>query len=174
SRFFGPPGRRLIEDFLNLPANTDRVLVFTRKYGPIQAYPRPGQKFRFQVSAWTKLREGLRTLWKHPAPTTAWELGPRDLRSVSYEDGFLTITVQTLYEFLCIDLVTCAREKRRFCTNPQCANPFFIAHHLGQNYCADTCSRWGQRQYKRKWWAEKGPEWRRKRRKRKLRRQPAS
>src|SRR5215472_9472728 len=48
----------------------------------------------------------------------------------------------------------------RTCANPTCQTPLFIAGKAGQVYCSDLCAAHAQREYKARWWREKGPEWR--------------
>jgi len=56
------------------------------------------------------------------------------------------------------------RTKR--CKNPSCkVTPYFFAKKKGQEYCSDLCATEAQREYKRKWWAERGSQWRRERNK---------
>ena len=57
-------------------------------------------------------------------------------------------------------------ERTRRCKNPSCkAMPFFFARKKGQEYCSDACAAEAQREYKRKWWAEHGKQWRKERKK---------
>ena len=49
------------------------------------------------------------------------------------------------------------------CQNGDCHTPYFFAIRRSQKYCSDVCAIPAQREFKRKWWAENGPEWRQKR-----------
>jgi hypothetical protein len=48
----------------------------------------------------------------------------------------------------------------RYCDNPECYVPYFIARDPRQKYCSDGCAKSAQREYKQKWWAENGRSWR--------------
>jgi hypothetical protein len=49
------------------------------------------------------------------------------------------------------------------CGNPDCHTPYFFATRRSQKYCSDTCAIPAQQASKRRWWAENGTAWRRKR-----------
>lgn len=49
------------------------------------------------------------------------------------------------------------------CENRDCHAPYFFARRRSQKYCSDACAVPAQREFKRKWWAENGTTWRRKR-----------
>jgi hypothetical protein len=51
----------------------------------------------------------------------------------------------------------------KVCANPDCPAPYFIAHKTAQRYCEEACAKVFQREWKRRWWNEKGTKWRRKR-----------
>ena len=62
-----------------------------------------------------------------------------------------------------------AADRARYCGNPDCPAPYFFAKRRSQKYCADACAKPAQQEFKRRWWAEHGKEWRKKRKKRDLR-----
>jgi hypothetical protein len=51
-------------------------------------------------------------------------------------------------------------DKTRHCPYPDCPTPYFFATRHTQRYCSEKCAQGGQKQSKRKWWAEHGLEWR--------------
>jgi hypothetical protein len=51
----------------------------------------------------------------------------------------------------------------RYCPNPSCPAPYFIAKKGRQKYCSEECAAPAQREFKKSWWAEHGKEWRQKR-----------
>jgi hypothetical protein len=53
----------------------------------------------------------------------------------------------------------------KVCGNPDCPAPYFIARKTTQRYCSEKCAQVFQREWKRKWWAERGDTWRRSRKK---------
>jgi hypothetical protein len=49
------------------------------------------------------------------------------------------------------------------CPNPECPHPYFIKGRKNQRFCdRPACAAHGQREHKRKWWKERGEEWRQK------------
>jgi len=54
-------------------------------------------------------------------------------------------------------------DRMRFCPNPGCPAPYFIAARRSQKYCSEACALPAQREFKRAWWAEHGTQWRVKR-----------
>jgi hypothetical protein len=51
-------------------------------------------------------------------------------------------------------------DRMRYCPNPTCLSPYFIAYRRSQKYCTDACALPAQRELKRAWWKEHGDEWR--------------
>jgi hypothetical protein len=156
-----PRKRHLVEDYLNwgrLPAD---VLRFTRKYAPvIGRRDFPGNRFcsgpfAFDVERWTAIQDRMRG---------NWTIGSSDFPlanvDVALEDGKSVVYVPILLEFLLLDLFSIPWQRRRRCRNPDCQNPYFVAHHLRQNYCSSVCAKVGQRAWKRNWWKERGAAWR--------------
>ena len=52
--------------------------------------------------------------------------------------------------FACVENADCLR----YCRNPECLMPYFIAQRQDQKYCSIGCTTHGQREAKRKWWHE--------------------
>jgi len=50
----------------------------------------------------------------------------------------------------------------RFCANPTCKEPFFVARRGSQIYCSSECAKPAQKEAKLKWWNEYGAERRKK------------
>jgi len=50
----------------------------------------------------------------------------------------------------------------KYCQNPGCREPYFIAERVSQNVCSVACAKPIQREAKRRWWQEHGEDWRRK------------
>lgn len=48
------------------------------------------------------------------------------------------------------------------CANPDCPAPYFFNTKKGQIYCTEACAAFGQREAKKKWWANNGRKWRKK------------
>jgi hypothetical protein len=60
-------------------------------------------------------------------------------------------------ERLLLELVDLA-EYTRYCDRPDCSAPYFIASNRGQKYCSTDCRDHAQREFKLKWWKEKGSQ----------------
>jgi hypothetical protein len=58
----------------------------------------------------------------------------------------------------------------KFCRNPECSTPYFLAARKSQKFCSGPCAKPAQRSSKRSWWAANGQEWRRRREKARNRR----
>jgi hypothetical protein len=163
-------GQQLFEEYANWPGNPQDVLRF-RRYGPLeQSWYRNGG-FRFSLKAWQSFQEGFRREWEHflePLNNyTRVGFFPRLEGALGWEydpAAGLRYTTANLWEYLQLSLMACPKERLKKCARPECAHPYFVAHHLKQNYCSDQCPRWAQQQWKRQWWSEHGNKWRAKRR----------
>jgi hypothetical protein len=164
--FYGPPKRRLIEDFLNWPRDPESVLHFTRKYGPLQDAPIGGREFEVAWFDWTLDQRRLRSLWRR----RVYDLSDAESTggSLALGKGWLTYRAVNLFMYLYMDLVTCEAKRLRMCKRTDCPNPYFIASHLKQRFCSDKCAEWGQREWKKQWWTEHGTAWRQQRKESKL------
>ena len=162
--FYGPPKRRLIEDFLNWPNDTKAILRFTLRYGPLQAEPLESAEFQFFQDGWEMDQRHFQSVWEQASSFPDWQ--PTG-GSLAFRKGWLTYTAPSLYMFLYMDLVTCEAKRLKKCRRDDCPHPYFIAGHLKQRFCCDRCAEWGQRQWKKQWWQEHGESWRAERRQQK-------
>jgi hypothetical protein len=69
--------------------------------------------------------------------------------------------------FIALMGATKQADRLRYCENPTCPAPHFIAKRRTEKYCSEVCANVGQQEQKRRWWQENGPEWRKRWRKRK-------
>jgi len=46
------------------------------------------------------------------------------------------------------------------CANKDCKTPYFVADRGKQSYCSIECAAVAQKEYKRRWWQKRGPQWR--------------
>jgi hypothetical protein len=51
-------------------------------------------------------------------------------------------------------------DRMRYCVNPTCPAPYFIAKRRSQKYCSEKCTAPAQREFKAAWWKEHGEKWR--------------
>jgi hypothetical protein len=118
-----------------------------------------------------QLREALRRIWKEPDIRTRdwmayglryYELIGLNPALVNPEVTGRPLPAPTRFEQCLLHLAKCS-DRARYCANPDCIAPYFFARRRSERYCSDACAAPGQREFKRRWWAEKGNEWRRKR-----------
>jgi hypothetical protein len=50
--------------------------------------------------------------------------------------------------------------RTRICPNAECPTAYFLATRHTQRYCSPSCAQNGERETKRRWWAEHGEAWR--------------
>lgn len=120
-----------------------------------------------------QLRETLRYMWKEPDLRTRdwiaynlrfYELLGMDFTYANPEVTGRQLPPPTSFEQCLLHLAKCV-DRTRYCANPSCAAPYFFARRRSQRYCCDACAVPGQREFKRRWWAEHGNESRSKRKK---------
>jgi hypothetical protein len=71
---------------------------------------------------------------------------------------------QTLFDDVMDHFRMVATQARaKYCGNPDCPNPYFIAAKRSYKYCSPDCSGPSQKKFKREWWAAHGPGWRQRR-----------
>lgn len=160
-QIYGRDNGALLQDFLNCPTKPESIVLFTKRFGPLEVQGKPGADFRFPLSDWRRRQGEMRSAWRNQRKATGdWEMSPKD-GNLAYEGRKLVYKARTLFLFLCIDLVTRPVHQMKICRYPDCPTPFFAARHLGQRFCCTTCSAWGQLMAKRKSWAKNGRRWRR-------------
>jgi hypothetical protein len=124
----------------------------------------------------------LRNIWKEPAPLLkeaglmmlaaaymkecaplAWAKNPAHVLEFmesrgmsSGPDRFLMVLLYALKHAHLL----------RYCANPECKEPYFVARRGSQIYCSSPCAAPAQKKAKLKWWGEHGDARRKKSRKR--------
>lgn len=53
--------------------------------------------------------------------------------------------------------------RAKFCARAECPSPYFIAARVTQRYCGTDCAEAMQEEWKKKWWKERGNDWRKQR-----------
>jgi hypothetical protein len=115
---------------------------------------------------WAEAQPMLRQIWKEPAPLLK-EAGFMRLAAAYMEehgsgaigwppDRFLTVLIYALKH---VHLL-------RYCANPECKEPYFVARRGSQIYCSSPCATPAQKEAKLNWWREHGDARRKKSRKR--------
>ena len=119
------------------------------------------------------LRDTLRAIWRAPdVRTKEWGLfrisqdfflqGDPDTIKLPTSNGtdfLLSWETPTRTEQFLLELMRWA-ELTRYCGNPDCLAPYFIALRRSQKYCSELCRQPAQREFKRRWWVQKGRQMR--------------
>jgi hypothetical protein len=174
---------RVIQDFANTEGRPEDILRFTKRYGVLhrsdktwtEISPDEEQEddlFCVHCSNWLQSQERFREEWarkkkSNDETATAFEeqINPthRAGRAVKAfvrpgKGGGLQLELQPddLLGALWLALLG-ASDKARKCQNPTCLAPYFLASRRDQKFCNEKCSRLVAN---RKWWTEKGAEWR--------------
>jgi hypothetical protein len=159
-------------EFANSRNDSDGIVRFTRRYGPLDIEPSPATDFRFRLDRWPVGQRLFRHLWEQRSKSPTAQIPQLALAGLppvnhwQYETGRVLYRTANLWEYLLVTLLASPGDRLRMCARPGCLHLYFIAAHLKQNFCSEPCAAWGQREWKRNWWVEHGKEWRRKRSKR--------
>ena len=103
------------------------------------------------------LLASLDEIYEDPDPEGPW---PRELK-VDWQRGEFVYVPRREFQRAVYELFR-RSPLAKVCGNPDCAAPYFIARKTAQRYCSDGCAQVFQREWKRRWWKEKGSKWRRK------------
>jgi hypothetical protein len=156
---------RILEVFLNCPAEPEAILRFTRKYGPLKQEPNTGDEFTFEIQEFTGAQQLLREMWRNPA---AYSGSPIDLLklggTLTFHGGTVTYNAPTLFNYFYADFVFSPLERFRICQRQGCPHPFFFAKHRNRQFCSEQCAEASQRESNREWWQKHGASWRAKKR----------
>jgi hypothetical protein len=173
---------RCIEDFANTPKSPEGILRFTRRYGVLKredvdlgmAFPSKhiALSFLIDCNQWLKCQKLFREEWErkgkathdlakvaaeHINPKSVFERGIQAFVVPSNEGGLqVELRPDDLLGALWLAFVGHSGRTRK-CQNPTCSSPYFLASRRDQKFCAEACSRLVAN---RRWWAEKGTEWR--------------
>lgn len=129
-----------------------------------------------------ELQPALRHVWKESVPTMK-EAGlmfiAGDYMKISAQSiavgnlnrelGFIVRTdfAAVPDKFLMVLLYTLKHvHLLRYCANPDCKEPYFVAGRASQIFCSEPCAAPAQKEAKLKWWNQHGPAWRKKSHKR--------
>jgi len=179
-----PP--KMVREFLvalaNLPDDPAAVDRFLLRYQSLS--PKPSDHFRTwlcpalpqdqQLKRWiSSLKGAVRSIWRasdirtkqfgvfrvletlfRPIESYAWPLyeAPEEVR----------LPLPTTFDQVLLYLVENA-DRTRYCGNLDCQKPYFFAVRRSQKYCSEKCSKPAQQEFKRRWWAEHGDVWRKRR-----------
>jgi hypothetical protein len=180
--------------FVNWPSTPESVLAFTKMYGlldPKGKYSTAigGDAFSFRVKSWVEAQKYYQQYWDWNSDFGNWDVVRCDLESelmpsfmigtgdnhegmmVNYLAGlgpkpYISLAATTLWQYFCALLIFYSVGDLRFCQNPDCPAPRFIARRRDQVFCSSDCAGLVA---KRRWWARHGEQWRQRRRQDQLR-----
>lgn len=111
-----------------------------------------------------QLQPQLRGAWKESVP------GWKEAGLMMMAGGYMQMSAQSVAftgvpdKFLMVLLYALKHvHLLRYCANPDCKEPYFVARRASQVFCSGPCAKPAQREAKRKWWNEHGEAARRKR-----------
>jgi hypothetical protein len=176
---------RFLERLANLDmTNINKVLTFAERFRDLLPIRTRGAmtgmvpKLLSQMlmaSGLPQLQPLLRKVWKESVPTMkeaglmmiAGEYMQKSAESIAAENlGYIAGTgfAGVPDEFLMVLLYALKHvHLLRYCANPDCKEPYFLARRASQVFCSGPCAKPAQQEAKRKWWNEHGEAARRKR-----------
>jgi hypothetical protein len=150
--------RSLTEEFLNCDDDAHSILLFTRKYGPLDESSGRDQ-FQFDIAEWKKDQARLRGWWemfaeygrrsRQPPTSVVVEAVPRDLFRVD-ENG-LTYECATLSHYMVLEIAALPPQRLRSCSREGCRHRF-VAHDLREKYCSESCKTEERNRAKLRYW----------------------
>ena len=163
-----------LERFANLDStNERRTDAFLKLFGDLLCVPDGRALVGFPIDTQLKLQ----TIWREPSllmkeaqlmllagheqrvevELARWENRVVDLTQVGEkrEERISPLLWVLLYALKHAALL-------RYCANPACKEPYFVARRGSQIYCSSPCAQPAQREAKLKWWNEYGVTRRRK------------
>ena len=157
--------QRVLPRFANWSSEPDRVVRFTKVYGPLTVRARGrGRSFSFGLDDWQRAQREFKAMWDK-------EIGLRGRRYITGHSGEFetergeefslwrgqwSYVTATLYRLLYLELLATPPERLRKCPRQDCKTPYFIARHLRERYCSRKCAAGAQRQSKLRWWRATG------------------
>lgn len=171
-------------------ASADKIMGFVKRFRDLFIEAKIGQllfgnrdqAFENTIGFFVWLQPRLRAIWREPSPLlkeaglmmltadymrqcaplkgvkfpSAWS-GSLEFQEIlgmpRHTDKFLMVL---LYALKHVHLL-------RYCANPDCKEPYFVARRASQIFCSGPCAKPAQQEAKRKWWNEHGEAARRKR-----------
>lgn len=162
--------KKLFPDILPSPKELHRGVIAQSWRGTTRNLDEKEIEKNFQLGWVLPFREELRSVWRIPDwRTREWRVfklreaiikhDPFPFATYNAIAAMEPIPPLTPFEQTLLHLLKSV-DRARCCGNPDCPAPYFFAKRRSQKYCTDACSKPAQREFKKRWWAEKGPQWR--------------
>jgi len=156
-------GRTLTEQFLNTPAESNEVLRFTRRFGPLKAYFGVEEPFHFNIEEWQLDQRSLSAMWDRTHPEGK-DASSQIIILAGFPEAFrytarrLSYKCANLFRFMQLEILASPNKRRRVCLRAQCGQRF-LAKDLREKYCSSACAESAKRQAKLVYWNSKKKEY---------------
>jgi len=175
---FGKHASRMLVEFANCLADSAAFIQFRRKWEQVSPLKWKGDHDGFLWSQglvreiWDGKKKGMEGLQVmmglgiEPADHTAeeGERVPAPPIVVNWQAGHLVLRPRNLEDLVWLTMLQNSA-RLGICTSrkDRCLTPYFLKYRPQQEFCSAACAKPRQREFKRRWWAEHGKEWQRKR-----------
>ena len=151
-RYYGDRGATLAERYANWGWESEQIVQFTKKYGPLSPgpYNSGSLEFTFSLESWTRNQWEFRKLCASIRRGHTVNTQLLEIPQVEIQKNWLHFGCGSLWDFMTLELLS-NREKLRFCKRPECDHPYFTAQHGKEQYCSTDCANWAQSEWKKQW-----------------------
>ncbi len=180
---FGKRAERMLVDFVNTMPEPDGFARFKEKWERDLELKWIGAADDFRVSqsivrkTWDGTKRGIEG---HQVALSLGLLGsdgedevPPPPIHVNWEESYVYVAPRHLEDLVWLTLLDHSQHLG-ICENHRkeesCPTPYFVKYRPTARFCSEACAVTAQRESKRRWWKEHGPEWSKKRRRKKSQR----
>jgi hypothetical protein len=142
----------LVQRYVNCGMESESILAFTRRWGPLSGNIWTGESFSFSVDGWCGSQRTMREHWSLlvQGKTVGVPYLPAGDNFIEVQGKWIEFRCGDLWTFMVLEMFT-SQSKLRLCERPDCTKRYFIAQHGKERYCSTECSKWAQSQFKRRW-----------------------
>lgn len=160
----------LLCEFLNWGDDEKSILRWTKRYGPLSDRMGLEHEFSFDLGSWRRERNLLKGVCdlvvQEPGELQSWWTS-LDAPTIGFTPDKIKIVCRSLIALFQSEVWLLRNGRLRRCGRNECVNPYFVTAHAKQQYCSALCAATRQRDFKTRWWKEKGAEWAKKQKKKK-------